>query len=113
MVLGGPVTIASHAMYRAKGKSAMQRLSGETGGRFFEVGKNRSIESTYAEIEEELRNQYSLGYTSNHQGNDQLYRKIDLTTKWPGVIVQTPGWLLSSVTSKRSGDRSGQPLACR
>jgi len=88
-VLGGPAAIASQVMYRAKGKSAMQRLSGETGGQFFEVSEDRSIESIYAEIEEELRNQYNFGYTSDHQGNDHQYRKIKLTTKRPGLIVQT------------------------
>ena len=56
MVLGGPAAIASQAAYRAKGKSAMQRLSGETGGRFFEVTEDHPIERIYAEIEEELRN---------------------------------------------------------
>lgn len=88
-VLGGPAAVASQVMYRTKGKSAMQRLSGETGGRFFEVSEDRSIESIYAEIEEELRNQYAFGYTSDHQGNDKQYRKIELTTKRPGLIVQT------------------------
>ena len=92
-VLGGPAAIASQAIYRSKGKSAMQRLSGETGGRFFEVSEARSIESIYAEIEEELRNQYSFGYTSDHPGNDKQYRKTTLTTKQPGLIVRTrPGY---------------------
>lgn len=89
MVLGGPAAIASHARYRAKGKSAMQRLSAETGGRFFEVTEDRPIESIYAEIEDELRNQYSFGYTPDRGGNDNRYRKIRLTTKRSGLIVQT------------------------
>jgi VWFA-related protein len=89
MVFGGPAAIASQAMYRSKGRSAMQRLSGQIGGRFFEVSEDRSIESIYAEIEDELRNQYSFGYTSDHPGNDKQYRKIVLTTKRPGLIVQT------------------------
>ena len=84
----GPVR-AAEATTRAKGKAAMERLSGETGGRFFEVTKNESIESIYSQIEEELRNQYSFGYTSDHQGNDKQYRKIRLNTKRPGLIVQT------------------------
>jgi VWFA-related protein len=89
MALGGPAAIASHATYRARGKSAMQRLSDETGGRFFEVTKNESIETIDSRIEEELRNQYSFGYTSDHHGSDRKYRKIKLTTKRPGLIVQT------------------------
>lgn len=84
----GPVR-AAEATMRAKGKAAMERLSGETGGRFFEVTKDQSIERIYSQIEEELRNQYNFGYTSDHQGNDQQYRKIKLTTRRPGLIVQT------------------------
>jgi len=87
--LGGPAAIASRAIYRKKGEAAMQRLSRETGGRFFEVSENRPIESIYAQIEEELRNQYSFGYTSDYQRNDNRFRKIKLATKRPGLIVQT------------------------
>jgi VWFA-related protein len=89
MVLGGPALVASQTMYRAKGKSAMERLASETGGRFFEVTEDRPIESIYSQIEEELRNQYSFAYTSDHKGNDDRFRKIKLTTKRPGLIVQT------------------------
>jgi len=84
----GPVR-AAEAMMRAKGKAAIERLSGETGGRFFEVTKDQSIESIYSEIEEELRNQYSFGYTPDRQGEDKNYRKIKLTTRQSGLIVQT------------------------
>lgn len=88
-VAGGPAAIQAHAMYRAKGKSAMKRVAGETGGRFFEVTKDQSIESIYSQIEEELRNQYSFGYTPDRQSNDKKFRKIKLSTKRPGLIVQT------------------------
>jgi VWFA-related protein len=84
-----PLRAGVQAILQTKGKSAMQRLSLETGGRFFEVSNDRSIESIYSQIEEELRNQYSFGYTSDHRGDDKLYRKIKLTTKRPGLIVQT------------------------
>jgi VWFA-related protein len=84
-----PLRSGVQAILQAKGKTAMQRLSLETGGRFFEVTKDHPIESIYSQIEEELRNQYSFGYTSDHQGDDKLYRKIKLTTKRPGLLVQT------------------------
>src|SRR5271168_1384311 len=48
---------------RPDGKKILQQLSKETGGRFFEVTKKETIEQIYAEIDEELRNQYALGYT--------------------------------------------------
>ena len=50
---------------RTDGKPILQRLSRETGGGFFEVSKKESIEKIYDQIQEELRNQYSIGYTSD------------------------------------------------
>lgn len=84
----GPVR-AVEATIRARGEATMQRLPNETGGRYFEVTKDQSLGSIYSQIEEELRNQYSFGYTSNHAGNDKEYRKIELTTKRPDFNVQT------------------------
>ena len=40
-------------------------------------------------IEDALRNQYSIGYTPERPGVAGQYRKIKLTTKQPGLTVQT------------------------
>jgi VWFA-related protein len=74
---------------RADGKPVLQRLSRETGGGFFEVSKKETIEKIYDQIEEELRNQYSLGYTSDQADAGAGYRKIRLTTRKTDQIVQT------------------------
>ncbi|HLK62773.1 MAG TPA: VWA domain-containing protein [Bryobacteraceae bacterium] len=74
---------------RVLGRNVMKRLAGETGGAYFEVGPARPIEQIYAEIEETLRNQYSIGYTPKTPGNSGEYRKIKLTSKKRGLIVQT------------------------
>ena len=68
------------------GKKILQRLSKETGGGFFEVSKKQTIEKIYDQIQEELRNQYSLGYTPEAGAG---YRKIQLTVKKKDLIVQT------------------------
>jgi len=68
------------------GKKILQRLSKETGGSFFEVSKKLTIEKIYDQIQEELRNQYSLGYTPDAGTG---YRKIQLAVKKTGLIVQT------------------------
>jgi VWFA-related protein len=68
------------------GKKILQRLSKETGGGFFEVSKKLTIEKIYDQIQQELRNQYSLGYTPDAGTG---YRKILLTVKRNGLIVQT------------------------
>ena len=74
---------------RTDGKKVLQRLSLETGGGFFEVSKKQSIEKIYDQIQEELRNQYSLGYTPDRADAGAGYRKIHLTAKQSGLIVQT------------------------
>jgi len=64
------------------------KLSAETGGAFFEVSKDHSLEWIYAQIEAALRNQYNIGYTPLRPRVAGQYRKIRLTTKRPGLVVQ-------------------------
>jgi VWFA-related protein len=70
------------------GKKILERLSKETGGGFFEVSKKQSIEQVYERIQEELRNQYNLGYTPERKDAQAGYHKIHLATKEKGLIVQ-------------------------
>jgi VWFA-related protein len=75
---------------RPDGKKVLERISKETGGRMFEVSKKDPIDQIYNQIEEELRSQYSLGYTPDRAADaGPLYRKIQLTTKQNGLAVQT------------------------
>jgi len=76
-------------MNRPDGKKILEQISRETGGRFFEVSRKWTIDKVYEAIEEDLRNQYSLGYTSDQQGTDRGYRRIHLTTRQKGTVVQT------------------------
>jgi VWFA-related protein len=72
---------------RPDGKKILQRISRETGGSFFEVSKKMSIDDIYDRIQEELRNQYSIGYTSDRQEAGG-YRAIRVTTRQSGYTVQ-------------------------
>ena len=73
---------------RPDGKKILERISKETGGQLFEVKKKLSIEQIYAQIEEELRNQYSLGYTSDRPNADSTYHLIHVTVNQKDLIVQ-------------------------
>ena len=73
---------------RPDGKKILERLSKETGGRFFEASKKHPIDETFSQIQEELRNQYSLGYTPDPPDAGAGYHKITLTTKKKDLIVQ-------------------------
>ena len=71
------------------GKKVLQRISRETGGTFFEVSKKQPIDKIYERVQEELRNQYSLGYTSDQPNSGTDYRRISLITNQKSLIVQT------------------------
>jgi VWFA-related protein len=73
---------------RPDGKKILERISKETGGAFFEVSKKHPIDEIYKRIDEELRSQYSLGYTPE-RGSAGGYRKIHVTAKPKGMVVQT------------------------
>jgi VWFA-related protein len=71
------------------GRKVLQRIAAETGGRFFEVSKRMPIDKVYEAIQEDLRSQYSIGYTPEGAPNSSEYRRIHLTTKQKGLVVQT------------------------
>ena len=70
------------------GKKVLQRLSQETGGRFFEVSKKQPINEIYSQIEQELRNQYNLGFTPDKAHATPGYHRITLTTANKDLTVQ-------------------------
>ena len=76
-------------MDRPDGKKILQQISRETGGRFFEVSHRMPIQKVFESIEEELRSQYSLGYTPDHTDSSGDYRRIHLTAKPKNLTVQT------------------------
>ncbi|HVP54374.1 MAG TPA: VWA domain-containing protein [Candidatus Eisenbacteria bacterium] len=72
----------------ADGKQVMQQLAQLTGGRFFEVSKHESIDDIYKTIGEELRNQYSLGFTPDQADAESGYHKLTVTTTQKDLTVQ-------------------------
>jgi VWFA-related protein len=72
---------------RPDGKKILEQISKATGGRLYEVTKKETVDKIYAEIEGELRNQYSLGYTPDKYTGPG-YHRIQLTTKNNDLIVQ-------------------------
>ncbi|HJX96383.1 MAG TPA: VWA domain-containing protein [Candidatus Acidoferrum sp.] len=73
---------------RPDGKKILEQISKETGGRMFKVTKKETVDAIYAEIEEDLRNQYSLAYTPD-KGSTVGYHKIHLAVgKQKDLAVQ-------------------------
>jgi VWFA-related protein len=74
---------------RVDGKKILQRISKETGGRFFEVTKKESVGEIYTSIADELRTQYSLGYTPDKDSSASGYHHLQLQVKRKDLVVQT------------------------
>lgn len=73
----------------ADGKKILQRISKETGGRFFEVSKKQSVGEIYDSIVEELRTQYDMGYTPDKDSAASGYHHVQLQAKRKDLSVQT------------------------
>ena len=84
---GGPPMGMPQAMERADGRKVLKQISKETGGGFFEVTRKLPMDEIYRRIEEELRNQYNIGYTPA-KSEDGRYRDISLSAKRRDLMVQ-------------------------
>jgi VWFA-related protein len=72
---------------KTDGKKVLQQIAKETGGRYFELTKKLNAAQIYAQIEEDLRHQYSLSYTPDKAENG--YHKLHLSTRNADLTVQT------------------------
>ena len=68
--------------------SALKRISNETGGRVFRVDRKHTLQSIFDEIQEEMRSQYALGYTSTNPNKDSGFRKIEIRSTDKDLKVQ-------------------------
>lgn len=60
------------------GERDLQKMSEETGGHVFTVSRKHPLSQIFNEIQEELRNQYSIGYESTNPNRDGSFRKIEI-----------------------------------
>jgi len=70
------------------GRGVLVRLARDTGGGFFEVSRKLTLDDIFAQLQEELRSQYNIGYVSDQPVSISEFRKIQLTTNRKGLIIQ-------------------------
>ncbi len=79
-----------HGKLNARNKygiSVMDRIAKETGG--LHINAERTAPDVYfAQIAEELRSSYSVGYYSTNKSKDDAFRKIAIKTKLDGVTIR-------------------------
>jgi VWFA-related protein len=73
-----------------EGRKALERIAKETGGGYFDLTPAESLQKIYSRIDDDLRNQYSLGFTpvASREKNPSVYRKIHVSVKRKGLTVR-------------------------
>jgi VWFA-related protein len=61
--------------------SDMSHLAEQTGGRAISVGNPDKLGKAFEQLSNELRSQYSLGYTPTNEKHDGTFRKIEVKSK--------------------------------
>ncbi len=69
-----------------EGKRNLQRIAKETGGGYYEIAEQRSLDENFSRMERELRQQYSLGFTP--AAGRPGYHKLRVTVRRKDVTIQ-------------------------
>lgn len=74
----------------------LDSLAEKSGGRLLRADTLASLPDAFAQIANELRTQYMLGYYPLNKEHDQRYRRIKVATTRKGVVIRArPGYLAS------------------
>ncbi|MFN0102477.1 MAG: VWA domain-containing protein [Bryobacteraceae bacterium] len=66
----------------------LKKMSEETGGRLFHVGRNNTLEAIFGQIQEEMRSQYALAYSPTNEQRDGSFRKLEIRPNDKTLKVQ-------------------------
>ncbi|MDQ2901394.1 MAG: VWA domain-containing protein [Acidobacteriota bacterium] len=70
------------------GEGYLKKMSEETGGHVFRVDRKHSLDNIFEELQQEMRSQYSIGFTPTNDRKDGSYRKLDLHAQDKNLKVQ-------------------------
>ncbi len=72
--------IEDRGFFQPSGAGVARKLATETGGRMIEVSSEKKLAEAFDQISEELRSQYTLGYTPTNSARDGKFRRIRVET---------------------------------
>ncbi len=79
---------AGAGMFGGGGEGDLRRMSDETGGHVFTVSNKHPLNEVFKQIQDELRNQYSIGYEPTNATRDGSFRHIEIKTDNSDYRVQ-------------------------
>ncbi|MCY4594355.1 MAG: VWA domain-containing protein [Bryobacterales bacterium] len=81
-------TRGSQVFYHGSGTGTLKKMATETGGSFFTVSRNMRLATIFQQIEDEMRSQYSIGYSPEEEPGQTGFRKITLKSPRKDVRIQ-------------------------
>jgi VWFA-related protein len=99
------ILIADRGFYGGSygGDREMKKIAQETGGRVIEVGDNHEkLKKAFDQISNELRTQYSIGYSPTNRKLDGSFRRVEIRTQQGFKIQGRSGYY--AMKSKSVGD---------
>jgi len=69
------------------GASVAQKMAEDTGGRMIDVHNEKSLETAFDQISQELRSQYVVGYYPTNAVRDGAFRKIKVDVSRPDTKI--------------------------
>ena len=70
------------------GEGYLRRMSDATGGHVFRVDRGHPLDQVFKDLQDEMRSQYSIGYTPLNDAKDGSYRKLDIKVANKDMKVQ-------------------------
>ncbi len=70
------------------GDGYLHKMSDETGGHVYRVDNRHPLDSVFKELQDEMRSQYSIGYTPINDVKDGSYRKLEIKVASREMKVQ-------------------------
>ncbi len=74
--------------FGSNGAGVLRKMSEDTGGRMFEVSRKHPLKDAFDQIQEEMRSQYLIGYSSSNPAKDGSFHEIEIKTKPEKLKVQ-------------------------
>lgn len=99
--IGGGGSAGSSPAEYARGKSYLETLARNSGGRNFEADTTHNLDAAFSGIAEELRRQYSLGYYPQNPGTAGERRQIRIRVSRPNLVVRAKNSYIVGGTDHR------------
>ncbi len=84
------IGIGDYLNFNGINQGALRKLSERTGGRAYFPQNSEDLRAAFAQIEQELRQQYLIAYSSKNKNRDGSYRKVEIEIVNPELRKQKP-----------------------